>query len=245
MPTVAINTLTSGNSFLTSFNTATPKLYITAETSSAADFDQATLRQWRDEGFDITYLPYGEGAGARACFITTLKELHRSMGVGDSFGVVAFGDAAEACLETFRGTSARLKCLVAYYPGAIPDPASSFPIGVKVVVHLAGGEIGVTRAREVLGLQGKRRTVSRKMPAGSETGGRLDLAYPSYTYHGMEPGFAEHDLGEYDRGAARLAWTRSLQCVRAAFGVETDLEGIWEKHLAGKCQLRLRHWLTV
>jgi hypothetical protein len=226
---MALNTLISGNSFLTSFNTATPKLYITAETSDVEDFDQRTLALWRDEGFEVTYLPYGEGGTA---FTHTLQDLGRTMGVGDSFGVVAFGDAAAACMEVFRRSNARLKCLVAYYPSAIPDPGISYPIGIKVLVHLAGGTVGVTRAAEFLGLQGKRRTVNKTIPQGTGTGGKLHLAYPSYTYEEVEPGFAEHDLEEYDRGAARLAWSRSLQCVRGAFGVEVDLEGIWEEHLA-------------
>src|SRR4051812_9034792 len=99
MPAAAINTLTSGNGFLTSFNSTTPILYITAETDSTADFDQVTLQKWRNEGFDITYLPYGTGGPS---YTRTLQGLSRSMSVGAKFGIVAYGDAAAACLETFR-----------------------------------------------------------------------------------------------------------------------------------------------
>jgi hypothetical protein len=227
----AIQTLMTGNGFLTSFNTVSPKLYITAETDTIADFDQVILSKWRDEGFDITYLAYGKGGPG---YTRELQAIGRSMGVGDTFGIVAFGDAAAACLETFRRPTSRLVALVAYYPSSIPDPHSTFPIGLKVLVHLAGGTVGVTRNAEVLGLQGKRRTVTKNIPTGNGTGGMLKLAYPSYTYEDVEPGFAEHDLEEYDKLAERIAWSRSLDCVRKAFKSEVDLEKVWEDHINRK-----------
>jgi hypothetical protein len=226
-------TLSAGNGFLTSFNTTTPRIYITAETDTAADFDQITLRQWREEGFDVTYLPYGNGGRG---YTTDLQNLSRSMGIGDNFGVIAYGDAATACLETFRRTTARLVGLVAYYPSAIPDPQTTFPMGTKVLVHLAGEEVGVTRTGEVLGIQGKRRTITKTIPHGTGTGGMLKLAYPSYTYEGVEPGFAEHDLEEYEKVAAGIAWTRSLDCMRKAFKAEVNLEKVWEEHIG--CMFR-------
>jgi hypothetical protein len=230
MPVEAINTLTTGNGFLSSFNTATPKLYITAETDTAAEFDQATLQKWRDEGFHVTYIPYGTGGPA---YTTAMTSISKSMGVGDSFGIVAFGDAAAACLETFRKPTSRLCVLVAYYPTAVTDVHTTFPLGLKVLVHLAGDKVGVTRNAELLGLQGKRRTVIRDIPKGQGLGGMLDLAWPSYEYDGVQPGFAEQDLDEYDRVAERLAWTRSLDCVRKAFKTEVELERTWEDKCNG------------
>jgi hypothetical protein len=232
-----VQTLTSGNGFLTSFNTTTPRLYITAEVDTEPEFDQITLRQWRDEGFDVTFLPFSTGHG----YINELKSLSRNMGIGDNFGVIAFGDAAAACLETFRQSTARLVVLVAYYPSSIPDPQTTFPMGTKVLVHLAGESVGVTRTREVLGIQGKRRTLTKQIPHGTGTGGLLKLAYPSYTYDGAEPGFAEHDLEEYERVAARIAWARSLDCVRKAFRSEVDLEKVWEEHIGRKLWQK-REW---
>lgn len=101
---------------------------------------------------------------------------------------------------------------------------------MKVLVHLAGQAVGVYRYPEVLGIQGKKRTVSKKLPKGTEAGGLLNLGYPSYKYADVDPGFAEHDLEEYDKVAARLSWGRSLDAVRKAFGAEADLERIWEEH---------------
>jgi len=56
--------------------------------------------------------------------------------------------------------------------------------------------------------------------------------YPSYTYPSTQPGFAQHESGCFDKTASSLAWSRCLDCVRKAFGIEVDLESVWEKHLA-------------
>lgn len=103
-------------------------------------------------------------------------------------------------------------------------------------MHLTRGSVGVTRNSEVLGIQGKRKTVPRNVPQGTGIGGMLSkLAIPSFVYEGVEPGFAEHDLEEYDKVAERIAWSRSLDCVRKAFKSELDLERLWEDHLNCKC----------
>jgi len=56
--------------------------------------------------------------------------------------------------------------------------------------------------------------------------------YPSYTYPSTTPGFAQHESGCFDKTASSLAWSRCLDCVRKGFGIEVDLETVWEKHLA-------------
>lgn len=63
--------------------------------------------------------------------------------------------------------------------------------------------------------------------AGSQLGAPK---FHSYSYPQVEPGFAEHDLDQFDKVAAGLAWARSLELVRKGFEVEVDLEGIWEDH---------------
>lgn len=42
-------------------------------------------------------------------------------------------------------------------------------------------------------------------------------SYPAYKYANVEPGFSEHDLDEYNRVSASLAWSRSLAAVRRGF----------------------------
>src|ERR1700750_393267 len=102
---MATQTLSTGNGFLTSFNTTTPRLYITAETNTAEEFDQVTLKKWTDEGFDVSYLPYGNGG---ASYVNRLKDISRKSHLGDSFAVIAYGDAAALALDTFRNPTARL-----------------------------------------------------------------------------------------------------------------------------------------
>lgn len=47
-------------------------------------------------------------------------------------------------------------------------------------------------------------------------------AFPSFTYKGTVPGFAEYDLEEYDKVAASLSWTRTSSTLRKAFKLELD-----------------------
>ena len=63
--------------------------------------------------------------------------------------------------------------------------------------------------------------------AGSQQfGSRL----PSFRYPDSQPGFAEEDLEEYDKVSARLAWSRALGILRKGFGIDVDLEQIWDRH---------------
>lgn len=154
-------------------------------------------------------------------------------------GHIAFGDAAAACLELhIKPLSPRLSALVAYYPTSIPSNGTVYPPDLRVAVHLAGNSLGVTSTSEVLGIQGKRRTRKKKLDCD---GGMLkNWTYLCFTYADVEPGFAEEDLPEdFDRVAARLAWSRSLACVTKGFGVERDLEKIWENHLECKKASRI------
>lgn len=106
-----------------------------------------------------------------------------------------------------------------------------------MLVHLAEGTsgndntIGVTRRPEVLGIQGKRKTVQKRVTPGIGAGGLQDkILYPCFTYEGVDAGFAEHDLDEYDAVADALAWSRSLSTVRRGFSAEVDLERVLEEN---------------
>lgn len=95
----------------------------------------------------------------------------------------------------------------------------------------------MTKQTQMIGIQGKRRTTRKKVEAGIGTGGSLRLAFPSYTYH-AEPGFAEHDMEEYNRICAELAWSRSLATARKAFGIDPDLELVLENHIQSESHSR-------
>jgi dienelactone hydrolase len=140
--------------------------------------------------------------------------------------LLAFGDAAAFCLEHFRKptTGARLAALIAYYPTNIPEARTRFPPTLRVLVHLAGESVGVVTFPQALGIQGKRRVRTKRIQPGIGLGERLNLAFPTFTYEFAQPGFAEHDLDEYDHVSAELAWTRSLEIIRRAFRKDADLE---------------------
>lgn len=60
-----------------------PKLYVTAESD---DFDQLTLSEWKDEGFEVEYLSMGEG---EKMYKAKLASLNRSdLGPCETFGIV-------------------------------------------------------------------------------------------------------------------------------------------------------------
>lgn len=102
------------------------------------------------------------------------------------------------------------------------------------MVHLAGKSVDVTIIPQALGLQGKKRRRTRPIAPGIGTGERLQLAYPAFTYEDTQPGFAEHDMEEYNNLAADVAWTRTVKTLRKGFSRDVDLERRWEEHQEGK-----------
>ncbi|KAJ4401569.1 hypothetical protein N0V91_007873 [Didymella pomorum] len=220
-----------------SFKHSTPILYITAEDE---EFDMETMRAWRDEGFIVKYIPQGKNGKA---YVNTLHKLGDGMGIGERYAVVAFGEAAAVCLDVFaepKTATSKLCSLVAYYPTSIPDPRRRMTASFRVVVHLAQGSgdeetVDIVRRPEVLGIQGRRKLVTKRVTPGIGAGGLLaKMEYPAYTYEGVDPGFAEHDLDQYDAVADGIAWARSLDIVRKGFGAEVHLERPWEDNVEQK-----------
>lgn len=222
-----------GNFLSKDFPRSPPKLYITGDDN---DFDELTLEEWRDEGFDVEYISMeSEGNG----YLHKIKSLsNEDLGPCEKFGIIAYDNAAAVCLEHFHimdnNPEFKLGLLVAYYPTAIPDTKGRFPSSVSVLVHLAtGAEVGVTKQSQMVGIQGKKRTKQMQVQRGMGTGGTLQLAYPSYTYD-AEPGFAEHDMEQYDGICGELAWSRSLAAARKVFGTQPDIELVLEKNVHSK-----------
>ncbi|PVH92901.1 hypothetical protein DM02DRAFT_542669 [Periconia macrospinosa] len=234
---MALQYLANSNGWL-SFNHSTPVLYITAEDD---EFDTETLRAWRAEGFNVKYLPMGSGGKT---YVNTLHHLGDNMSIGERYAIVAFGDAASVCLEVYsepKSATAKLCSLIAYYPSTIPDPHKRLSASFRVLVHLALGTgqedstVGVSRRSEALGIQGRKRTVQKRITPGIGTGGLQNkIEYPVYTYEGVDAGFAEHDLDEYDSVADALSWSRSLSMVRRGFGAEVELERVWDENTENK-----------
>lgn len=127
----------------------------------------------------------------------------------------------------------KLGLIIAYYPSRIPDTQGRFPSSVQALVHIAGQEVGVAKHSQMVGIQGKRRVVKRNIGPGIGLSKMNTLAYPIYMYS-VQPGFAEHDLDEYEKVSAELAWSRSLAAARKAFNQYTNMEIIVDQNVQGK-----------
>lgn len=230
MATVSISAPGLSNGLLYNNGNNNARVCITSETS---EFDNQTIQDWQDEGFDVIYIPLNNGGKEYESQLKTVKE---GLGVGENYAVIAFGEAASYCLEYYSKSfnCSRLCGLIAYYPTVLPDTRTSFALSLPVLVHLAGKTIDVLTQPQALGLQGKRRKKTRPIQPGIGTSERLRFAYPAYTYESAEPGFAEHDMEEYDNLAADLAWTRSVKALRKGFSRDTDLEKRWDDHQEAK-----------
>ena len=78
---MALQYLATSNGWL-SFTHSTPTLYVTAEDE---DFDVETLRAWRDEGFNVKYVPMGKGGKT---YVNTLHHLGDGMSIGERYAIV-------------------------------------------------------------------------------------------------------------------------------------------------------------
>ncbi|WPH04286.1 Hypothetical protein R9X50_00717500 [Acrodontium crateriforme] len=234
----------------------TQHLIITGEDD---EFDEAIEEKWRGEGFNTAYVAMGQGG---AEFIQRVHRAGEGFGTAEYYGIVgnacpfsfffvlslglglglgirlmcflvAFGDAASAVLEAHtKPNHPKLCVIVAYYPSIIPPPNTKYPLGVKILVHLAGSEVGVRQAPEVLGIQStKKRTTQKRIEPGAGYGGSLNWSYLTYTYS-AQPGFAESDLDEYDAAKETIAFSRSLRMVRKGFriDVDADIERVRDNH---------------
>ncbi|KAK8080410.1 hypothetical protein PG997_008228 [Apiospora hydei] len=214
------------------FPKSKPKLYITAEED---EFDELTIAEWKNEGFDVEYFSLGNGGKEYQSHLRALA--NQDLGPCETFGIVAYGNAASQCLEYFHipdnNRSMKLALLVCYYPTSIPDPRTKIP-NVDVVVHLAEGDetINIIKQDQMVGIQGKKRTVRRQIPQGMGSGRYVKYNYPTYSYD-ADSGFAEQDMDAYDKISADLAWTRSLTAARRVWRRNINLERVHEENVQG------------
>lgn len=115
--------------------------------------------------------------------------------------VSAYGDAAALVLETVMKPAPKLCAVVAYYPPYMPKTSANFPPTLDICIHLAASQKFGTRHQQ------------------------------NYRYPDTQSGFAESDLEEFNKSAARVAWSRTLTILRKGFNVEADLEAAWSYHL--------------
>ncbi|KAF3480325.1 dienelactone hydrolase [Arthroderma uncinatum] len=158
-----------------SWDETNPNIVISAD---KADFDPLILEGFKEEGFDIAYLPHTDNPKK---FDSQLQSLQDSMEFGNKYAIV----------------------VVAYYPTYLPNFDTRSISSLRVKIHLAGSQV----------LVGKEHC---------------------YVYANSQVGFAQHDSTQYNPVTARLAWTRTVACLRDGFELKPDLEPIWERHLLMK-----------
>jgi hypothetical protein len=78
---MALQYISDRNGWL-SFKNSTPVLYVTAEDE---EFDIDTMRAWRDEGFNVKYVPFGKGGKQ---YVQTLYKLGENLGIGERYAIV-------------------------------------------------------------------------------------------------------------------------------------------------------------
>lgn len=190
--------------------------------AGSAGFDPVTVGHWEEEGFIVSCLAY---SGSRKDYAASLRAIAEPLEFGEEFVLVcmftglpnsvtvvdinacpcsAYGDAATAALEACTKPIYKMKALVCYYPSAYPPARVGFPPNLKVLLHLASDSPGPP------------------------------IPYPTFSYPHATRGFAEPGSPQYERISADLSWSRTLGVVRKGFGIEQDLESIWENHLARK-----------
>lgn len=216
------------------FPRSPPKIYITSEDD---EFNPTIINEWRAEGFNVDYLPMGAGGNEYKIKLDGLRKV--GLGPCETFGIVAYGEAASQCLEHFHvmdnNPDFKLALLVAYYPTKIPDPKGRYPGGVQVLVHLAGDSVGIVKQSQMVGIQGKKRVARQRIDRGMGTGNLVKMAFSVFSYPDADPGFAEQDLDTYDKVAADLSWDRSLAAARKAFRWDTNVMGVVEENMESKC----------
>ncbi|PYI31904.1 hypothetical protein BP00DRAFT_456709 [Aspergillus indologenus CBS 114.80] len=210
----------------TSAQSAQPaQLCITAEDEL---FDEEFLQTWRREGFQVTYIPFQSD---RKRYLAALDAVKQGLRVSEVYAIISFGDAASFCLTHYLKlpNTNKLCALIAYYPTAIPGPASQYPASMQVLVHLANQTVNVHYPPAKTGH--KATVVRKQVGPGVGIGDRLALGYAAFSYVGALPGFAEHDLEEYSRIPAQMAWSRTLGVLQRGFRrvAAVDLERVWDE----------------
>lgn len=84
MALISINAPGNGLVYNTFTNSqlSTPRLCITSEED---EFDTDTIRNWQNEGFEVTYVPLNEGGKEYAGLLESVKE---GLKVGESYAII-------------------------------------------------------------------------------------------------------------------------------------------------------------
>ncbi|MCJ1395151.1 hypothetical protein MMC18_008032 [Xylographa bjoerkii] len=165
-------------------------------------FDMKIMSDWRDEGFDVFYLRYN-GISYKEQYINHINDIGNSLAPGEPFAIVGSNDPiTNAVQEIIADTPIPKLSTVVAY----------YPTQLPKIIASSPQSLDILV--HTVGTQ------------------NVALNCKSYTYPDADAGFAEANCDKYDKVSASLAWSRTLGAIRRAFGIQIDLEKVWENHLA-------------
>ncbi|KAF1973424.1 hypothetical protein BU23DRAFT_138466 [Bimuria novae-zelandiae CBS 107.79] len=177
-----------------SFNSHAPRLYIT---SPSAHAPESTLAAWQAEGFETSYIPFNPAQ--EKAYNTTIKGLYNDLRLGETYGIIAYGEAATSVLRIAQKPLVKCAALIAFYPGMLPSAGFKFAPSLHVQIHVGGEQVS-------------------PRPEMCEWG--------LYRYPNCRIGFAEPESKTYARVEAELGFSRTLTCLKKAFKLDLDLEPV-------------------
>ncbi|PKY02944.1 hypothetical protein P168DRAFT_328046 [Aspergillus campestris IBT 28561] len=236
------------------------RLYVT---SSSQDFDTRILHRFQAEGFKVEYLPFVDTNESpeknRKELEKLLNEREDDLEPGEKFAVVAYNRPAYHLLcshhqsTTSTNPFPRLCALATYYPdipagqqdwlcpyqtNASSPPPTVFPASTTSTATASSYDmLSLLPIQIHLPGQQKPSLWDDYSTHPLKKRHRCHLFF----YPESEAGFAESTSSSgspssYDAISARLAWTRSLECLKRGFGwpgstwTTPDIEDLWEQY---------------
>lgn len=220
-----------GSSVHLKWSTTTPRLVLTSDTD---EFDPTIVSHFQEEGFQLSYLAY---EGDKAEYMSRLQHLQDPLELGEKYAIVGTWWVRN-----------HVYCSSEIFPLKL----SFYP--VFMVISNATHNVPAYGDAAALVLEACMKPMPKLvavvayyppyMPRSTTdfpptlnllihlaSSQKFGTRFPSYRYDNTRSGFAEHDLDEFDKTGASLAWTRTLTVLQTAFDIEGyDLETIWDSH---------------
>ncbi|KAL4885343.1 hypothetical protein BJY04DRAFT_214672 [Aspergillus karnatakaensis] len=203
------------------------RLYITSDTPT---FDSSSLRRFEAEGFTVEYLPFRAESGDlerdRKELERTLHEREDDLEPGERYAVVAYNRPGYLLLlshhqQTSTNPFPRLCAFVAFYPEPPESAELNSPTPPRLPPSTTASSTSTSAAYETvpvlqiqIHLAGSQNQNSTLWDDSNKRHRCHQHFYPE-----SEPGFAESTSSPaYDRMSSRLAWSRTLDCLKRGFG---------------------------
>ncbi|KAL4778985.1 hypothetical protein BJX76DRAFT_365689 [Aspergillus varians] len=200
------------------------RLYVVCDTPT---FDGAVLRRLEAEGFAIEYIPFRAESEdidrGRKELQSIISGREDDLEPGERYAILAYNRPAYLLLLSHHQQSStnpfpRLCALVAFYPEPLEVASSSQP---RLPPSTTAASTASSPAYETVPV----------LPIQIHLAGSLNQPFAIWDdtnkrhrchvhfYPESEPGFAESTASPvYDPISARLAWSRTLECLKRGFG---------------------------